>query len=644
MLIIGIHLSALQSTDIKIDHRAIRGLKHESDNSLRNPKSDMGLTQIENIVPGARWLRGYNAQYAVADLIAGITVGLTVLPQGLAYATLAGLEPQYGLYSAFVGGLVYALLGGCREVTIGPTALLALMTSRHTGYGGDSGPQFAILLCFLAGIVELLMAVLRLGALVDLISLPVTVGFTSATALIIGASQLKALLGIRGGSGAGFADTIQTVFQNIGSARMADTVLGFTSIAVLLALRKLKDVKTSPEAGQGRKAFGVACWLIATARNAILVLVTSLMAFYFDRQGEKPFVLTGTVRSGIPGFSIPPFSTQIPGANNTTIELSFADMTTELGVNVILVPVIAVLGNVAISKAFGGSGINPTKELIALSLSNICGSFFSSIPVTGSFSRSAVNHASGVKTPIGGIYTGALVLLALGLLTPYFQFIPKAALSAVIISAVIFMIEYEVIRPLWRCNKRELVPGAITFVLSLIVGVELGLLAGVLADLSFVVYRTARPILGVEVASTSSNIQYIIIRPRHSLLYFPAVEWVRNGISKAIKKHGSIPVVLDCRIVHEFDYTAAIGLGALNEELDAKKIPLLVLGPSEGIRIMLRETLKSTILEVNTEQDLEAALQDLKCEISKRELREVVTPLLSPTTDSQPTTRATVDE
>ncbi|XP_053692779.1 sodium-independent sulfate anion transporter [Sabethes cyaneus] len=593
----------------------------------------MGLTQVEKVIPGARWLRGYNAQYAVADLIAGITVGLTVLPQGLAYATLAGLEPQYGLYSAFVGGLVYALLGGCREVTIGPTALLALMTSRHTGYGGNSGPQFAILLCFLAGVVELLMAVLRLGALVDLISLPVTVGFTSATALIIGASQLKALLGIRGGSGAGFTETITTVVKNIENARIPDTVLGLTSIGILLALRKLKDVKTAPQASRGRKALGMALWLIATARNALLVLVTSLIAFYFDRNGSRPFILTGTVRSGIPGFHLPPFSTQIPGANNTVTDWDFLQMASELNVNIVLVPVIAVLGNVAISKAFGGSGINPTKELIALSLSNIFGSFFSSIPVTGSFSRSAVNHASGVKTPIGGIYTGALVLLALGLLTPYFQFIPKAALSAVIISAVVFMIEYEVIRPLWRCNKRELVPGAITFVLSLIIGVELGLLAGVLADLAFVVYRTARPILSVDVATTPSDVQYIIIRPRHSLFYFPAVEWVRNGISKAIKKHGDIPVVLDCRTVHELDYTAATGLGALRKELDGKKIPFVVLGASDEMQIILRETIKSTMLEASNEVELERVLQELSCENNKSELRDVVTPLLSPTID-----------
>lgn len=132
-------------------------------------------------------------------------------------------------------------------------------------------------------------------------------------------------------------------------------------------------------------------------------------------------------------------------------------MVSELGSSIALVPIIAVLGNVAISKAFGGAGIDATRELVALSLSNVLGSFFCSIPVTGSFSRSAVNHASGVKTPIGGIYTSILVILALSVLTPYFQYIPRAALSSVIISAVIFMIEYEIIKPLWRCSRREFI-------------------------------------------------------------------------------------------------------------------------------------------------------------------------------------------
>lgn len=244
-------------------------------------------------------------------------------------------------------------------------------------------------------------------------------------------------------------------------------------------------------------------WLIATARNALIVLFTSMVAFYYTKSEEgSPFFLTGTVKSGIPDFKMPAFETTAEN-NGTAIPMGFGDMVSELGFSIILTPVIAVLGNVAISKAFGGSGIDATKELLALSLANVLGSFVSSIPVTGSFSRSAVNHASGVKTPIGGIYTGILVLLALGLLTPYFQYIPRAALSAVIISAVIFMIEYEVVRPLWRCSRRELITVTLTLVISLLIGVELGLLAGVATDVAFLVHRAARPTLVVEKVSVS---------------------------------------------------------------------------------------------------------------------------------------------
>lgn len=390
-------------------------------------------------------------------------------------------------------------MGGCREVTIGPTALLSLMTSRHTSLGGNSGPHLAILLCFLSGIVEMLMAVLRLGALVDLISMPVTVGFTSATALIIGASQLKSLLGIQIPSkNSGFGPTMQLIFNNVDKIAFNDTCLGICSVATLLLMRQLKKLKTPEDATKIRKVWGGAVWLFATARNFILIFCTSMAAFIANERGYQPFTLTGTVKSGIPAIQPPPFETTYVNTNGTTVEMSFTEMLSELGASIALVPVIAVLGNVAISKAFGGSGIDATRELVALSLSNICGSFVQSYPVTGSFSRSAVNHASGVKTPLGGIYTGLLVLLALSVLTPYFQYIPKPALAAVIISAVIFMIEYEVIRPLWRCSRRELLPGAVTFILSLWIGVELGLLAGVATDLAFLVHRAARPTLAVE--------------------------------------------------------------------------------------------------------------------------------------------------
>lgn len=370
--------------------------------------------------------------------------------------------------------------------------------------------------------------------------------------------------------------------------------------------------------------------MIATARNAILVLFSSLAAYYAHQNGQSPFILTGKVKSGLPGFSTPPFETSYLSTNGTTVDMGFVDMISELGSSIALVPIIAVLGNVAISKAFGGSGIDATRELVALSLSNILGSFFSSIPVTGSFSRSAVNHASGVRTPIGGIYTGALVILALGVLTPYFQYIPRAALSAVIISAVIFMIEYEVVKPLWRCSRRELLTVSLTLILSLCVGVEIGLLSGVFLDVAFLVQRTARPVLTFDHCQTLSNIEYMLVKPRHSLLCFPAVEYVRNGINSAIAQHDkeSNFIVLDCRNVQELDYTAAKGIGSLKKELATKGIPLIVLGPSDEVKLVLKGSLKgNNVQQVDNEQELDILLQD-QSGPNKFELRDVIAPLL----------------
>ncbi|XP_067647088.1 sodium-independent sulfate anion transporter isoform X2 [Eurosta solidaginis] len=559
------------------------------------------------LLPGIKWWHGYAAQDAVADMIAGVTVGLTVLPQSLAYATLAGLEPQYGLYSAFIGGIVYAFLGSCRQVTIGPTALLALMTSRHTGFGLQSGPAYAILLCLISGIVEFLMAVLHLGALVDLISLPVTVGFTSATAVIIGTSQLKGLLGIRGGGGSEFVETMVSVFKNLDKVRYGDLLLGILAITVLLLLRKLKDVKLAR-----RPLLSGTIWVIATGRNALIVLCASILAYNTCETGAScPFILTGTVKAGFPDVEVPKFHTTVLLPNGTRVEQDYFDMFKELGPSMIILPIIAVLGNVAISKAFSSAGISPTRELVALSLSNVVGSFFSSMPVTGSFSRSAVNHASGVRTPIGGFYTSALVLLALGLLAPYFQYIPKAALSAVIISAVIFMIEFEVIKPLWRCSRRELLPGAITFVISLAVGVELGLLLGVGVDVAYLVYRAARPALAVSKLKTSNGIDYILMRPVHSSLYFPAIEWVRTGISKAVAVHGCAPVILDCSNMHELDFTAARGMGALNKELANISVPLFLMKASKEICVILKESTNCEFSTVETPDDLEYILDSI---------------------------------
>lgn len=395
--------------------------------------------------------------------------------------------------------------------------------------------------------------------------------------------------------------------------------------------QKLKEIKTPENASKQRKIFGGALWLISTARNAIIVMLSSFVAYSCFQHQYEPFILTGKVKSGLPSFEVPPFETyKVVG--NETVHMGFYDMVSELGISIALVPVIAVLGNVAISKAFGGAGVDATKELIALSLSNVFGSFFSSIPVTGSFSRSAVNHASGVRTPIGGIYTGILVLLALSVLTPYFQYIPRAALSAVIISAVIFMIEYEVVKPLWKCSKRELFTVTLTLFLSLLVGVEIGLLSGVLLDIAFLVQRTARPVLTINECFSLSGISFVLVKPRNSLLCFPAIEYVRNGINSAISEKNPCFIVLDCHNVLELDYTAAKGIGSLKKELALRNITMIILAPSEEVKLVLKGSLKgNNVLQVENERELDIFLQE-HLSTNHCELKQVVAPLLQQTT------------
>nr|CAD7588522.1 unnamed protein product [Timema genevievae] len=536
---------------------------------------------VRRNIPILTWLPKYNLDTFVSDLIAGVTVGLTVMPQGLAYATLAGLEPQYGLYSAFMGCFVYLILGSCKDITIGPTALMALMTYQQVV---GRNPDFAVLLCFLSGCVQLLMSVLHLGVLVDFISIPVTVGFTSATSVIIAVSQLKGLLGLSFTS-SGFVDNVKKVYQQIGETRLGDTVLGGVCIVILLLLRKLKDVKLGPKddkPSDRQRLLMKIFWLVSTSRNALVVIVCSVLAFMFHTSEKGlPFLLTGTVRSGLPPFGLPPFSTVIGNQS-----YSFMDMCSELGSSIVLVPIIAVLGNVAIAKAFAsGQSVNATQELLTLGLCNILGSFASSMPVTGSFSRSAVNHASGVKTPLGGLYTGVLILLALSLLTPYFYFIPKASLAAVIICAVIFMIEYEVVQPMWKSSR---------------VGI----------NIVFLLYPSARPAIHVERKTTHSGKEYLMVTPGNSL-YFPAVDFIRTNVGRVGVKQGSsqLPVIVDCRFILGADFTAAKGIAALIDDFHKRKQPIYFYNPSPEVVSVFKGANLEEFVHIRSEEELDFILQ-----------------------------------
>lgn len=560
---------------------------------------------IKNKIPLLRWLPLYKTEEILSDLIAGVTVGLTLIPQAIAYASLAGLKPQYGLYSAFVGSFIYVVFGTCREVSIGPTALLSLLTWTYA----RGIPEYTALLCFLSGCITIFLGILRLGFLVEFVSIPVICGFTSAASVIIACSQIKNLLGLNI-HGENFIKIWWELINHATDTKIPDLILSCCCILTLLILKYLKDRKVENTI---LKRF---LWMIGTARNALVVILCAVTSYIFEMYDGAPFILTGHIDAGLPSIDPPPFSRTI-GQNQTE---SFIDMTRNFNFGILVIPLISIIGNVAIAKAFSrGMPLDATQEMLTLGLCNVIGSFFHSMPVAGSFSRSAVNNASGVRTPLGGIYTGILVVLALSLLTPYFYYIPKATLSSVIITAVIFMIEIDTILPIWKCNKRDLIPAFVTFLASLFAGVELGILIGTTIDLAILIYLNARPTINIEYKNISLT-NYIVIRPVAGIL-FPAVDYLRSYLTKALsdKRHKSIEnldtltnVVLDCEYIDKIDFTVAQSISMLAKDFRNNNCQLIMLRPNSDILKSIQSLSDEQILLARNEIDLITILKEFK--------------------------------
>ncbi|XP_014469968.1 PREDICTED: sodium-independent sulfate anion transporter-like [Dinoponera quadriceps] len=540
----------------------------------RRIKSSFRRKLLFKRIPILAWLPHYQKEYVVSDLVAGITVGLTVIPQAIAYANVAGIPLQYGLYSSFMACFVYTIFGSCKDVPVGPTAIAAIMT-RETLQRANLGPDFAVLLTFISGCVSLLMGILQLGFLLDFISGPVSVGFTSAAAIIIATSQVKDILGLHVSSSK-FVQVWHDIFERIGETRLWDAALGIVCIIVLLLLRKVKDLPVIPKntkvPSQLQQAIAKLLWLISTARNIIIVIICAIIAWALEiHLGESPVILTGHVKQGLPEFRLPPFEAHVGNETYT-----FLDMLSSMGSGCVVIPMLSLLESISIAKVFSdGKSIDATQEMLALGACNVLSSFVSSMPVSGGLSRGAVNHSSGVKTTLGGVYTGLLVLISLQFLTPYLYYIPKASLAAVIIAAVVFMVELHVVKPMWRTKKIDLIPAVVTFLCCLFVRLELGIVIGIGINLLFLLYASARPTLRVHKATSISGCEYLVITPDRSLV-FPSVEYVRAVISKQGMREGTaVPVVIDSTHIQAADFTAAKGIKTLIEDFARRGQPLI---------------------------------------------------------------------
>lgn len=547
-------------------------LKSVLQHTRRRARAICTIKTLYKRLPVLSWLPRYNSQDALGDLVAGITVGLTVIPQSLAYSNVAGLPPQYGLYGSFLGCFIYVIFGSCKDIPMGPTAIISLLTYQTTSHL-DSPLQHAILLCFIAGIIELIMGIFGLGFLIDFVSGPVSSGFTSAVALIIVTSQIKDILGIPA-KGSQFIEMWQNIGGLIHKTSAWDATLGASCIALLLILRLLATCKIGPDNKElhttKHRMVNKVIWLIGTSRNALLVVLCGILGWSF--QDNSPVQLIGYIPGGMPAVQVPPFG-YIKDSNTT---LTFIDMIGNLGSGILVLPLISLMEDIAICKAFAnGKAVDATQELIAIGVSNIGNSFMQAFPGTGSLSRSAVNNASGVRTPLGGVYTGLLVILSLLFLTPYFSFIPRATLAAIIIAAVIFMVEVKVVRPMWRTKKSDLIPGLCTFIACLVLQLEIGILCGVGVNILFILYHAARPKITVEKLKTLHGIEYLMLTPDRCLI-FPSVDYVRNLVTKYSRRAGSVatPVVIDCSYIYGADFTAATVIETLTKDFASRGQPL----------------------------------------------------------------------
>ena len=577
-------------------------------------KADRAFTKkmLYRRLPILNWLPKYNTADAIGDLVAGITVGLTVIPQSLAYSNVAGLPTEYGLYGSFLGCFVYIIFGSCKDVPVGPTAIASLLTFQAVS---GKGPAHAILLCFLTGILELLMGLLGLGFIIDFVSGPVSSGFTSAVALIIVTSQVKDILAIKV-TGSTFAEQWVSIFTNIHNTSTWDTVLGISCIAVLLIMRIVATIKIGPAENTENekcpdenkpnifhKIVNKCLWIFGTSRNAILVVIGGCIGYSFYVNGSPPFKLIGDIPAGMPEFKVPQFGFT---SGNTTV--SFATMVSDLGSGIVVVALIALLENIAICKAFAnGKTVDATQELIAIGLCNIANSFVQGYPGTGSLSRSAVNNASGVRTPFGNFYTGLLVIIALLFFTPYFFYVPKAALAAVIIAAVVFMVEVKVVKPMWRTKKSDLIPGLGTFIACLVLPLEIGILIGIGVNLLFILYHAARPKITVERLTSRTGVEYLMLTPDRCLI-FPSVDYVRNLVTKHSIRQAA-PAVIDCSHIYGADYTAATVIETLTKDFASRDHPLIFYNLKPSVCAVFEGLSPKEFVVCYTEEDLDRLLK-----------------------------------
>ncbi len=520
---------------------------------------------LTRLFPNLDWLRAYSRGAFGNDLIAALVVTIMLIPQGMAYAMLAGLPPQAGLYGAILPLLLYALLGTSRTLAVGPVAVVALMTAAAAGEiaaQGEPGYHLAALgIALVSGAIMLVMGLFRLGFIASFLSHPVISGFITAAGILIAASQLRHLLGNET-RGRTLPDIVPSFIQNLSTIHLPTLALGLVVLGFLFWSRK----GLAPVLRRLGLSAGMAGLL---AKGALLVAVAgstvAVWALGLDAAGVN---VVGEIPRGLPEFSMP------------ALDLGLLQL---LIIPALMIAIVGYVESISIGQTLAAKRrqrLDPDRELIALGAANLGAGMSNAMPVTGGLSRSIVNFDAGAETPAAGAMTALMIAVALIFLTPLLHFLPNATLAAIIVVAVASLLDFRALPRTFAYSRADGTAMAGTILVTLFIGVEEGLLAGVVLSLVLFLYRTSRPHMAVigQVAGTehfrnierhqvSTDPAVFSIRVDESL-YFPNARALENRILAAVAENPDLRhVVLNCVAVNFIDASALESLEEINQRL-----------------------------------------------------------------------------
>jgi SulP family sulfate permease len=523
------------------------------------------MSLLRRYLPILTWGAGYTRPALAADLVVAAIVTIMLIPQSLAYAALAGLPAQVGLYASIAPLVLYAIFGTSRALAVGPVAVASLMTAAAIAPIASRGtPEYlgaAVALALLSGLMLLVLGLLRLGFLANFLSHPVISGFITASGVQIAASQLAPVLGIRA-DGHALLDTLASLARNLGGTNPVTAAIGLGSIAVLFwARRGLAPLLR--RLGLGERTAD----LLSKVAPAALIAVTTA-AVWGLRLDARGVSVVGEVPRGLPALALPPLDPALWAT---------------LAVPALLISIVGYVESISVALTLAAKRrqrVDPDQELIALGAANVGVALSGGFPVTGGFARSVVNFEAGAETPAAGAFTAVGIALATLFLTPLLYFLPNATLAATIVVAVLSLVDLGALRRTWSFSKADFAAMAATILLTWVKGVEAGLVAGVAFSIFLHLYATSRPHVAVvgqlpgTTAFRNVDRHEVVTDPRilslrvDESLYFPNARFLEEVVNTAVAAAPEVRhVILECPGVNAVDASALESLEAINHRL-----------------------------------------------------------------------------